>query len=113
MRVKPSRGAKAKGAWPRDPPPPANFSASPACSPWPRVQKQADGDGEDCWLTLCEAQPALRMFQEIAEADRMGASPSTITAAPRIRRREAVMADYPAAASGPVSERFAAVSKSW
>ena len=67
-------------------PPAASFRAAPGQRPVnPHANELFDRDAElkawalklhdgnrDGWLTLYEAQPALRMFKDIADADRDG-----------------------------------------
>ncbi len=45
------------------------FERDPELKTWAIKLHDANGDG---WLTLYEAQPAIRMFKEIADADRDG-----------------------------------------
>lgn len=45
------------------------FERDPELKAWALKLHDANRDG---WLTLYEAQPAIRMFQEIADADRDG-----------------------------------------
>jgi hypothetical protein len=45
------------------------FERDPDLKAWALQLHDANRDG---WLTLYEAQPAIRMFQEIADADRDG-----------------------------------------
>ena len=47
----------------------ALFDRDPQLKAWALKLFDANGDG---WLTLYEAQPALAMFKEIADADRDG-----------------------------------------